>query len=225
MIRGDAVQLLKFLPDCSIHSFVTDPPYGINLNLNWSGKDRTVRGDGKLEARTLWRRWIPEAHRAAKPNTGHAVFGTWKSPWMHAVLAHTFKVKGCIVWDKKTIGLGYHLRPRWELIYFCAKGMPRRRGVSIPDVWEHPRLMRTRHPCEKPIDLMRRAVTFTTNVGDVVCDPFAGIASTGVAALAEGRRFIGVEIDRRYLRLAQQRLEIAAREAKTGARAGARRAP
>src|SRR5262245_61745751 len=122
IVRGEAVHHLKSLPAGSIDSFVTDPPYGIELSLNTTGKPRSIAGDGRAEARLLWRAWVPEAARAARPDTSHAVFGTWKSSWMAELLGASFAVKGCIAWDKKVIGLGHYLRPRWEMIYFCTKG-------------------------------------------------------------------------------------------------------
>lgn len=77
------------------------------------------------------------------------------------------------------------------------------------DVWAVTRIVQTRHPCEKPVDLLRQAVRLTSRSGELVCDPFGGIASTGVAALAEGRRFAGGEIDPRHWRLGVARLKAA----------------
>lgn len=55
--------------------------------------------------------------------------------------------------------------------------------------------------------LARRLVATLTNAGDVVLDPYAGVASSGVAALLEGRRFIGAELDEDYAVLAEERLQ------------------
>ena len=111
--RGNSLDLLKSLPDASVDAFVTDPPYGIDLKIGTQkpGKN-TIRGDGRLEAQLLWKAWVPEAHRVARPDTAHVVFGTWKCPWMLDVLRACFDVKGCIVWDKKLWGLGHYVRPR-----------------------------------------------------------------------------------------------------------------
>ncbi len=62
------------------------------------------------------------------------------------------------------------------------------------------------HPTVKSIALMRWLVRLVTRPGDVVLDPFGGSGTTGVAALAEGRRVILVERDARFAEIARQRL-------------------
>jgi site-specific DNA-methyltransferase (adenine-specific) len=214
MERGDGLHLLAGLPDASIDTFVSDPPYGIELSLQWTGKKKAIIGEA--EARRLWRDFVPQAYRAAKPNTAHVFFGTWKSPWMHDVLAESFQVKGCVVWYKRQWGLGYYLRPRWELAFLCHKGKPPLPAKAEGDVWECARDGRLQHPCQKPVELLRRAVRLVLPGGasGIVCDPFAGIASTGVAALLEGHRFIGREISARYARMGLARLETVARDSR-----------
>ncbi len=214
-LRGSAVHRLAQMPDGSIDAFVTDPPYGIELRLGTRVPgSNSIRGDGRDAARRLWRAALPEMFRVAKPDTLHLVFGTHKSPWMHDALARHFRVVGCIVWDKRIIGLGHYLRPRWEMIYACAKGRPHRRGTAPADVWEQARIVKTHHPCEKPVQLLRRAVRLACPPGGLVGDPFAGIASTGVAALEEDCRFFGVEIARQHWQLGQARLIERARFAR-----------
>ncbi len=63
-----------------------------------------------------------------------------------------------------------------------------------------------KHPTQKPVGLIGRCLRASTNKGDIVFDPFAGSATTGVAALALGRTFIGCEIDPAYAELAAKRL-------------------
>ncbi len=64
-----------------------------------------------------------------------------------------------------------------------------------------------RHPTQKPVALMSWLVSLGSRSGDVVLDPFAGSGTTGVAAGGLGRRFIGMEQDRRWFRIAQDRLQ------------------
>jgi len=66
------------------------------------------------------------------------------------------------------------------------------------------------HPTVKPVALMRWLIRLVTKPGDVVLDPFCGSGTTGVAALAEGRRFIGVERDPAFAAIARARMEHAA---------------
>ena len=69
-----------------------------------------------------------------------------------------------------------------------------------------------KHPTQKPIALIARCLRAATDRGDLVMDPFAGSASTGVAALRLGRRFIGCEQDKAYALLGSRRLTETAGE-------------
>jgi DNA modification methylase len=75
---------------------------------------------------------------------------------------------------------------------------------------ENPRLRtnerRNHHPTVKPVDLMRWLVRLVTPPNGIVLDPFLGSGSTGMAALDEGMRFIGFDLDPEYVALARQRI-------------------
>ena len=62
------------------------------------------------------------------------------------------------------------------------------------------------HPTQKPVALIKDLVLASTNPGDVVLDPFFGSGTTGVAADSLGRRWLGIEQDPRYVKMAEQRL-------------------
>lgn len=66
-----------------------------------------------------------------------------------------------------------------------------------------------KHPTQKPLALIERCLLASTQAGDIVLDPFAGSASTGVAALMHGRHFVGAEIDPTHYKLAVKRLKAA----------------
>lgn len=91
------------------------------------------------------------------------------------------------------------------------KGRKRWHGGGLPAFWSFG-IERTErvHPTQKPVALMMRLVEQFTDPGDVILDPFCGSGTTGVACLALGRRFIGIERDERYHALACERLQAAA---------------
>jgi len=78
--------------------------------------------------------------------------------------------------------------------------------ISVP-FWSMPE--NTEHPTQKPEKLLAKIILASSNIGDVVLDPFAGVGSTAVTAKKLGRNFIGVEIDEDYCLLAEKRLAIA----------------
>lgn len=69
--------------------------------------------------------------------------------------------------------------------------------VPYTDVWDFPTVAhyKGKHPCEKPQDLLRHIITASSRPDAVVLDAFMGSGSTGKAALALGRSFIGIELD------------------------------
>lgn len=82
------------------------------------------------------------------------------------------------------------------------------------DVWSIPNVKayhieKTGHPCQFPVALATRLIRSLAPRGGLVLDPFAGVASTGVAALLERRRFVGAELDESYAEIGKVRLEAA----------------
>lgn len=86
------------------------------------------------------------------------------------------------------------------------------KGKNPEDVWDVPNVKgnhveKTSHPCQFPVGLIERLVLALTDEGGLVFDPFAGVASSGVAALLHGRTFWGCEIMPEYIRQGQERLQ------------------
>lgn len=65
------------------------------------------------------------------------------------------------------------------------------------------------HPTQKNVDLMSELVRRHSNEGDIVLDPFMGSGSTGVACMLNGRNFIGIEAEKKYYDIAEQRIVAA----------------
>ena len=63
------------------------------------------------------------------------------------------------------------------------------------------------HPTQKPESLLYRVIMSSSNVGDVILDPFFGQRTTGAVAKKLGRNFIGIERDRKYVKVAQKRID------------------
>ena len=80
-------------------------------------------------------------------------------------------------------------------------------NVPYTDVWTFPTVQayKGKHPCEKPQALLRHIIAASSRPGAVVLDTFAGSGSTGEAALALGRSFVGVEMSDHWVREARRR--------------------
>jgi site-specific DNA-methyltransferase (adenine-specific) len=64
-----------------------------------------------------------------------------------------------------------------------------------------------KHPTQKPYDLLLRIVLASTNKGNKVLDPFTGSSTTGLAAVLHGRKFIGIDMESKYLELSIKRFQ------------------
>lgn len=78
--------------------------------------------------------------------------------------------------------------------------------ISVP-FWSMPE--NTEHPTQKPEKLIAKLILASSNAGDMVFDPFVGSGTTAVVAKKLGRRFLGIERERKYVALALKRLDMA----------------
>jgi DNA modification methylase len=109
------------------------------------------------------------------------------------------KVKACIVWDKKSIGLGNsNYRPQHEFIFYC--GGQWYGDKSESDVWYLSRGNTGAyvHPTQKPVELIERAIDNSSKRGDLIIDCFGGSGSTLVACEKTGRQARLMELDPKY---------------------------
>lgn len=87
-------------------------------------------------------------------------------------------------------------------------------GKQMTDVWRLPSIGRWekscgKHPTQKPLALISRIILSSTDEGDWILDPFAGSSTTGIASSLSGRRFLGIEQEREFAVLSQnRRLEL-----------------
>ena len=218
LFAEDAVSWLRTRPAESVDLLITDPAYeslekhravGTTTRLkhsksssnDWFKIFPNVRF-GEL-FREAWRVLKPDTHFyllcdaetmfVAKPEAEQAGFRFWKP----------------LVWDKQSIGMGYHYRARYELILFFEKGKRRLNDLGIADIIQVPRI-RGGYPAEKPPEVAEVLIRQSTEPGDLVVDPFMGSGSVGVAALRLGRRFHGNDLNPEAVTIARQRLETPA---------------
>ncbi len=83
-------------------------------------------------------------------------------------------------------------------------------GKNPGDMWAIPNVKsrhkeKTAHPCQFPVGLPQRLIRALTSPGDLVLDPYAGVSSTGIAAVMEKRHFLGCEVEPKYVKLGMQR--------------------
>ncbi len=209
IIQGDCRTILGRLPAESVDLLLTDPPYGMRYRSRAGG--RPIVGDTDL---SWFRLFIQEAYRVLRPDTHAYLFCNeyGLATFRAEMAAAGFKVKRLLVWvkDQHTAGdLGGDYANRTEYLLFGHKGRRRLNGHREANVLFFKRAGRRReHPTEKPEEMLRYLIGKSSEPGELVLDPFAGSGTTCRAAKDLGRRFLGIEIDRRYAEIARQRLSF-----------------
>jgi site-specific DNA-methyltransferase (adenine-specific) len=210
----DAVQWLQTLPPASVDLVVTDPAYESLEKHRAVGT--TTRLTHSKASSNDWFRVFPNArfgelfgelHRVLKPDTHFYLFCDAETMFIAKPLAEEagFRFWKPLVWDKRTIGMGYHYRARYEFILFFEKGRRRLNDLGVADVISVPKVHRG-YPAEKPVAVSEVLIGQSTEPGEVVADPFIGSGSVGVAALKLGRRFLGTDLNPEAVRWSANRL-------------------
>ena len=231
---GDAREILPQLEP--VDMFFTDPPYGHNNNNgdlihrreaalgqppcdSDSSLARPIANDG-VEANELMQWFFPQAANMLRHGGcccccccccgggPDPQFARW-SLWMDAAM----DFKQMVVWDKGPMGMGWHYRRSYETVLVGQKPGAKCKWYDETDRIENiirhiPKIIpqATDHPTPKPLELAAHFIGLHTQVGEVVCDPFMGGGSTAEAAKKMGRKFVGIELDEQWLKIAVRRL-------------------
>jgi len=209
--QADAVDWLRSLEPASVDMINTDCAYESLEKHRDIGTTTRLKND-----------WFPIFPNSRFPALFAAMFRALKRDshlyfWCDAETmfvakpiaeAAGFKFWKPLIFDKVAIGMGYHYRATYEFILFFEKGHRNLADRSIPDVLTATRI-RGKYPTEKPEDLARILVRQSSAPGELVVDPFMGSGAFGAAAVAEGRRFAGCDVQERAVALAKERIESA----------------
>jgi site-specific DNA-methyltransferase (adenine-specific) len=131
--------------------------------------------------------------------------------------------KQMVVWDKGPMGMGWHYRRSYETVLVGQKkggackwhdDSNKIENVIRPGYLGIGKIIPSKdeHPTPKPPELARHFIRLHTLPGETVLDPFTGGGSTAVAAVLEGRKFIGCEIEPRWFDLTCTRLEATVKQ-------------
>jgi site-specific DNA-methyltransferase (adenine-specific) len=202
LIQDKAENVLAQLPDGSVDVILTDPPYGIEFDQNrYHAADLgTVANDSTLK---FLDHVVPEFDRVLSDDGHLYMFTRWDAYLeMAQPLQEQFGLSTVVVWDKDDGGHGMgdltNWAPRHEWAIHC-----RRDGAELngrpPNVIRHQDVRFTdepkMHPTQKPRGLMEEIITASSDVGDVILDPFGGSYAVGRAAQRTFRKSISCELD------------------------------
>ena len=212
----DCLNIMKQIENESIDLIVTDPPYLIKYKTNRrKNKDHDfcseILNDNNEQ---LIIDYIRECYRILKNNTAMYMFCNCdKVDFFKQELENAgFKIKNMIIWVKNnwTAGdLKAQFGKQYEIIFLVNKGRKCFNGKRITDVWMFDRISGKKqlHQNQKPVDLLKQCILKHSDENDIIFDGFMGSGSTGVACIETNRKFIGVELDKKYFEIAKERIE------------------
>lgn len=228
LYQGEALALLAELPDGSVDAVIADPPYSSGGSFRgdrtgMSARGKYVQSDAQHDlqdfsgdnrdqrAYAYWTAlWLSEALRATKPGGICMVWTDWRQlpTTTDALQAGGWVWRGVVPWSKPAPRpqMGRFSSACEYVVWGSAGPMGAGFDIGCLPGFYHAKSPRDReHITQKPLEVMRGLVKICPE-GGVVLDPFAGSGTTGVAAVAEGRRFIGFEMSAHYADIATHRL-------------------
>jgi site-specific DNA-methyltransferase (adenine-specific) len=202
LAQQDAVHWLNSLPGESVDLLITDPPYESLEKHRAIGT--TTRLKVSAGSSNPWFTVFPnarfaelftEVYRVLKRNSHFYLMCDQETAFIAKPIAEEagFKFWKPLIWDKCTIGMGYHYRARYEFVLFFEKGKRKLNDLGIADIITAQRV-RGGYPAEKPVALSETLILQSSSAGDIVVDPFMGSGSVGVATLKLARRFAGNDV-------------------------------
>lgn len=216
---GDCMGLFTHVPDGSIDTVATDPPYGMDFQSNRSKsgpRHAKIANDTAPDPA-----WLPETYRVLKPGGALLTFCNWATAheWREAILSAGFTLKSQVVWDRMHHGMGNlkgAFAPQHDVIWYATKGRRVFAGGRPKSVLRHQRPSPGQdfgHPTCKPVPLMQELIQAVCDGSrGSVLDPFLGSGSTGVATVNLARNFVGFELEPSYYETATARLAKACAE-------------
>jgi site-specific DNA-methyltransferase (adenine-specific) len=219
--RGDAVAWLRALPAESIDLVVTDPPYeslekhrAIGTTTRLKHSKASSNDWFSIFPNSRFPELFAEVHRVLRRNSHFYLYCDPETMFVAKPLAEAagFKFWKPIIWDKRSIGMGYHYRARYECILFFEKGKRKLNDLGTADIIEAKRI-NGGYPAEKPMSVSEVLIRQSTEPGQIVIDPFMGSGSVGAAAIGLGRSFCGNDLCAEAVDITRTRLqEAGARE-------------
>jgi len=242
LYKADCLDILAQIPENSIDMIFADPPYflsnggitcyaGKMVSVNKGKWDKSQGAEANHEFN---KKWLAACQRVLTPNgtiwvsgTSHIIFSVG-----FAMQQLGFKILNDISWFK--INPPPNLSCRYfthstETVIWAAKNKKSRHcfnytlmkemsgGKQMKSLWEiypptREEKIYGKHPTQKPLKLLNRIILASTKRSDIVLDPFNGSGSTGVSAFHMGRKYIGIELEKKYLDVSVKRLKDAFRE-------------
>ena len=228
---GDCLERMKEIPDASVDMVLADPPYGttackwdsiIPLEPMWEQLKRIIKPNGAIvlfgsepfssalrmsnikNYRYDWK-WL-KSYSVGFMNANKMPLKSYEDIIVYYKKLPTYNPQGVIEVNKKTT----RKKDKSTTVY---SDMGLKEGEYTQKFTNYPqdRIITTKkgktiHPTQKPVALMEYLIKTYTNEGETVLDFTMGSGTTGVACKNLNRKFIGIEKDETYFKIAQDRI-------------------
>jgi len=217
----DCLDGFKQLDDESIDLICTDPPYQItsrggsgNMGGYWTSdiaKSGKIFDNNSIDIKD----YAKELYRVLKDKSILYIMTNNVNliEMLNELTKVGFHFVKSLIWEKNNKICGRYYMGCYEYILLFRKGGDRPINIpSTPDILNIPIIKMKDsdgsniHDTEKPVDLMKVLISNSSNEGDLILEPFAGSGSTLIAAKELNRNFIGFEIDPKYAKITENRL-------------------
>lgn len=230
LIAGDAVESMKQFDDDLIDLIIADPPY--NLSKNYKSTQDNMEFEEFMD---FTKSWLSEAKRILRPGgTIYVFMGMRLISYVHIIMEQELglEFQNWISWHY-TQGLGkkksFSSRHD-DILMFSKPGgnitfnlddirVPQKyyrtvnnmRGANPGNVWEYSHVHysqnnRQAHPTQKPEGVIERMILASSNIGDLILDPFSGSGTTVRVAQQSSRNAIGIDIEESFIEDTKKRL-------------------
>jgi site-specific DNA-methyltransferase (adenine-specific)/modification methylase len=205
LYHGDCLEILPRLE--GVDAVITDPPYGINYRHDYA---RRKMPNGSWMKRTSMPAVYGDDHEFdPTPLLDFSLVLLWGANHYAHRLPHNGK---WLIWDKRCQIVPPRNQADCEIAWLSKYGSARIFYHLWDGMVKDSERGETRvHPTQKPVAVMKWCIE-QAGMPETILDPFMGSGTTGVACMQLGRKFIGIEIERKYFDISCKRIEEAQRQ-------------
>jgi len=197
----DCLELIKKIPDNYVDLILTDPPFLVSKY--------------KWDTFNNFQILFDEFYRICK--TGASFYIFWPTKYIFNFFDYKIKFdfKRFLVWHNKNLS---KFNPKsftysFTFILYLIKGKSKTFNGSHKDIFIYPipqsnfKKDKKYHPAQKPLELIKKIISISSNENAIVFDPFGGAGTTFIAARELNRKFLGCEIDKNFYNIIIERLK------------------
>jgi DNA modification methylase len=226
LYHGDCLDVMQTIEEGSVDAVFTDPPYRVTITKTSHQNIKRKNGNSlcKLEEHD-WKLnidWIPMMADKLKHGGQLYCYASDMdiSYYIDAMVENNIQITAKLVTIQNNplpayrkvsyrggIDFIIHARKGGKTNYFRSRSQKELLAYRFYNIVSGK--VRTEHPTQKPLEIVKEWVENSSQEGDIILDPFMGSGTTGVACIQTGRKFIGIEIDETYFKIAEKRIKEA----------------